>query len=81
MLISNRIYISIPTAMENKSEHKFLFHRTSNFWNYKEIEIKDMKELLDFIEKQTCWSVVIEKKWYWKDEGEWVIEDYNDYRE
>lgn len=61
---------------------KFLFHKTSNRGSYKIIEINNLEELLS-LTKNT--EIIIsqignyEKKKY--PDIEYVIEDYNDYRE
>lgn len=65
---------------------KFLTDKSS-WWDggYGEVEIKTLKELLEYIEKTTRGMVVIyhNSEDYWKEEakGKWVIEDYDDYRE
>lgn len=65
---------------------KFLTDKTSrrNF-DYGEVEIKTLEELLEYIKKTKRGMVVMyhNSEDYWEEEakGRWVIEDYDDYRE
>lgn len=66
--------------MEKK--YKFLLHKTSDIWNYKEIEFDNLEELLKFI--MDIWQVVIEyDDAYYnnKREKHRLIEDYDTWRE
>lgn len=61
---------------------KFLFHKTSNRGSYKIIEINNLEELLSLTKNTEI--IISQISNYDKEKYpdiEYVIEDYNDYRE
>ena len=55
---------------------KFKLHYTHNFWEYKDIEINTIEELLKLVEEKDC-DIIIGKDTKWQ----WTLEVYDDYRE
>lgn len=61
---------------------KFLFHKTSNRGSYKIIEINNLEELLSLTKNtEIIISQIMDSQKMKYPDIEYVIEDYNDYRE